>query len=575
MSIALVATMILGCVAMLSGCQNASTNDDDDKTSDSGNKDKDKDKDKDKVDKEQYENLSDEEYMQKLEQNNIGGILDTITDFYGSLDSMDPSNSSLNMGAEMNISVQVGDMIIDMLEDRYSSSTGDYMDFSFLSKLGLDIDMDFDGSMMAYDMALALSNHKLVSMQMIMDMTEAIVWMGIPELNDTFLKVETEGVDVDMGSVMDMLTQLSTIEVVRPSAEQLSEILNRYIGIALSNIKNVQRTDTTLELDGLKQDCTLMTVKIYEADALAVVKAVITEALEDEELEEIIDNFSEFYNEAMRISYEEMDYSWEWNDVDLHEQFVAMLENALEGMDVPEDELDTESYIELLSYIDDDHNVIGRAFSMPENDRPMVHYYTVTEGNAFAFEAVLEPASVSLVGSGTNKGGVIDAEYTLNVSGTDMVVFELEDWENNGAEDVSGTVRIEPTAQLIQNITGGSNSLPFADVALEIKLDLGKNFYMELNLLGNDELVVGLILDSKSTSADSVQVPSNSIDINDSYALQEWVEEMDFDTILRNLRNAGVPSELVDMLEQTLNSSMNGGYTEPDYDYGYEWDDEF
>jgi hypothetical protein len=49
-----------------------------------------------------------------------------------------------------------------------------------------------------------------------------------------------------------------------------------------------------------------------------------------------------------------------------------------------------------------------------------------------------------------------------------------------------------------------------------------------------------------------------------------WVAEMDFDTILKNLRNAGVPGDLVDMLEQGLDSTLNGGYAEPDYDYGYD-----
>ena len=62
LSIALVATMILGCVTMLAGCnQGGADSDKDDGKSEGGN---------DKVNKEQYENLSDEEYMQKLFKRN-------------------------------------------------------------------------------------------------------------------------------------------------------------------------------------------------------------------------------------------------------------------------------------------------------------------------------------------------------------------------------------------------------------------------------------------------------------------------------------------------------------------------
>ena len=77
-------------------------------------------------------------------------------------------------------------------------------------------------------------------------------------------------------------------------------------------------------------------------------------------------------------------------------------------------------------------------------------------------------------------------------------------------------------------------------------------------------------MELKPSSAGSIKEPSNSISATNQEALMNWVAEMDFDTILKNLRNAGVPGDLVDMLEQGLDSTLNGGYAEPDYDYGYD-----
>lgn len=569
LSIALVATMILGCVSMLAGCNKESTSNSNDDNKGSSNKNEDKEN-----NKEQYENLSDEEYMQKLEQNNIGEVLDAFTGIYGSLSTLDP-NSSANLGAEVGISLQVGDYVLDMLQQSYEDSTGESMDFSFLSRVGLDMSTSIVDDMMGMELGVALANQKIISLNMLMNLSDSIMWFAVPELNDTYLEMNMGDMGMDMSSALGSLEDMPDIMSALPSEEQLSKLLTRYIELALANIKNVERTATTLELDGLKQDCTQMSVKLYQADAQAVLKAVASAALEDKDLQAIIENFTDFYNEMMRTQYEDMGYGWEWEDIDLYSDFTAMLEAMLEEMDVPEDDLDTENYIELVTYIDEDHIVIGRELKMPGADRAAGHYYTVTEGNAFAFEAVIEGTGFAITGSGTEKSGVIDGEYTLVVENTPMLVLELEDWTSNGMESVSGTIRLEPTAELMNSVFGGSSGMPFADVALEIKLDLDNEFYVELNLLGNDMLIVGIILEGKETSSDSLREPSNAIDMNDYEALQEWIADMDFDTIINNLRNAGVPSDLVDLLEDALDQAMNGGYAEPDYDYGYDWDDEF
>ena len=113
LSIALVATMILGCVTMLAGCNQEGTS----------NSDKNNDKEGNGVNKEQYENLSDEEYMQKLFMNTAKEYVDALTSAYGELTKFDP-NAAANMGGELEMSVQVGDYVIDMLEESFSSSMG-------------------------------------------------------------------------------------------------------------------------------------------------------------------------------------------------------------------------------------------------------------------------------------------------------------------------------------------------------------------------------------------------------------------------------------------------------------------
>lgn len=538
LAFALAATMILGCVAMLSGCQDGSGNSeggDGDKTTKPGNKN------------DWYnENMSDEEYMQGLYKNQIGDMIEGLGAVYSALGSLDPE-TSIEMSSNASVSIQVGDMIIDMLESSYESSTSSSMDFGFLSKIGLDMNVAMNGDLMKNEMALLLSGKKIATVSMLMNMSQSIMYLAVPEINDEFIKVDMGDAGVAAPSVTGMAGQLTEIMKVLPSEEQLNALLTRYVGIVLENLNNVERKDVTLELDGLKQDVTALSIKVYEEDAYAVVKAVLTAALEDKELEKALEGVSELAG------------------TELYPQLKEEIEYILEDMEGAEEDFDTENYIELITYTDSEHFIIGHELNMPDMDRGANHYYTVTDGNAFAFEAVIEDVGFAITGSGTNKSGTIDAEYTLTVQDTDYLVLEVEGWKAT-AENIKGTLRIEPTAELIENVLGSADGLPFADVALEIKLS---NDSIELNLLGNDALVVGIVFESKEASGGSIKEPSNYVDAMDSEAMQKWLEDVKFDTILRNLRNAGVPSDLVDMLEMAIDSAMNGGayedYPEPEY----------
>ena len=125
----------------------------------------------------------------------------------------------------------------------------------------------------------------IISLNMLMNLSDSIMWFAVPELNDTYLEMNMGDLGMDMSSALGSLEDMPDIMSALPSEEQLSKLLTRYIELALANIKNVERTATTLELDGLKQDCTQMSVKLYQADAQAVLKAVASAALEDKDLQ--------------------------------------------------------------------------------------------------------------------------------------------------------------------------------------------------------------------------------------------------------------------------------------------------
>jgi hypothetical protein len=76
-------------------------------------------------------------------------------------------------------------------------------------------------------------------------------------------------------------------------------------------------------------------------------------------------------------------------------------------------------------------------------------------------------------------------------------------------------------------------------------------------------LLFGISLSSKTTSGGKAKVPSNYVDAMDSSAMEAWAKNLKFDSVISNLRSAGVPNKIVDMLEQALEQAMNGGSAYP------------
>lgn len=500
-----------------------------------------KDKENNGKDTPNYDKMTPLEHFAALELNNANGMVDALSAVYGAL--AQPA-SKANYGAEVDISLQVGDVVQDVLEESYFEASGEKMDFSFLSKVNLEVDLNVKNKMQQMDMAVGLGGSRILTICTIMDLDDFTTWVGSPELSDVFAEmnlVQSGGVAVNPAT---MQTANALIEAL-PSEQEFNALVKRYLEVALEKVDNVERKTITLELDGLKQECTVLVAKIYEEDALNIAEAVLKTAKTDNELKAIIEKFGVAFNELMKESYTQAGGTW--TNVDLYAEFITAVEDALTSLEMEREDLDTEEYIELTAYVDKEHNIIGRKLAL---DGDELHYYTVTEGNAFTFEASLD--EVKVTGGGTKKSGKVDGSFKLSMEGTSLLTLAVEGWSASEKE-TKGTLVLEPSAELIQQIGGNSGALPFADIALELKVDSSesKNDF-EMNLLSNETLVVGIAMSAKTSSGSDIQKPTETIDFTNQYQLQSWVQSMDFNKLFQNMRNAGVPGELVDMLEASL-----------------------
>lgn len=525
LSLVMVFSLLMSCSLLFAGCGKSS---DDESTGNSNGA--------------KYEGLKEEEYLQALESDNLGAVINSFGEVYDAfLEGMGNSSAAdLTSAAKLDLTLQVGDELLDMLEQAVFG--GDIGDMSFLSKIKLSMDVGIKDQLEKVQLALDLNGQKIMTLNLLMNLADYVMYMAIPEVNDTYIKF-------DLGKMMgdDYVTgmastaaQMSAFAKALPDAEVLTAVLDRYLNLALAELDNVTQSTAKLEVNSLKQDCTQLTLKIYEADALAIAKSVLNAAKDDADLKKIIEDVA---TASKELTGEQIDAN------QVYAEFKQGVNDLLTELNQIS-ETDTENPIEMITYVDKDHNIIGRKLSIPGQDdtRGGAYYYTVTEGDNFAFEAAIDGEDIKVTGAGTAKDGKINGSFTLSAEGIDYVTLKVEDLSEEG-----GTLTLTPTAAAEKELE--LDELPFKKLELQIKLGDG----MELNVLTESKLLAGLALKRSETNGPDLSVPSDAADAADSSALQKWAEKLVLDKVVKNLEDAGVPSALINALKNGLFGGTQSG----------------
>ena len=523
-AIVMVAALLLGCVA----CKPADKGDDVN-TGNTGNTGNNNNNETDK-----YEGLSDVEYAQAITQDMLVGTVDTFASVAGAYKNL--AGISLdNIGVSADMTVKLGDLAIDLLEQAIFGTADSGMDMSFLANIGLDLELDSANGLTQLQLALGLSNTEIVELLLMTD--KETIWAGAPALTDSFLEVDlTDMVVVPNAAMPNAMTGILSII---PSEEKLAEILNRYVALAVKEIDAVERATETLELDGMKQDATKLTIKIYEQDALDAIKAILNAAKTDADIKKIVEDFGTFYNEVQT------------DKIDAYAEFTKAIDEALTQL--PAEAEDTETFIGLTLYVDAKHNFIGLDLTVPGQDNVICATRMITEGNNFKYLCEMGDVGgdMKITGSGTTNNGVITGTFTVTSDGTAYVNMDLKDFDMTDKDAISGTITLKPTDDAIDDLFGGPIPIPgLTTIAMEIKMDITKDKEdIEINLLGDGALFVGLGMKSNTKTPATLQKPTNTVPLTDQASVMGLLAGMDFTSVFTNLRTAGVPEMLVTALE--------------------------
>lgn len=537
------------------------------------------------------------DYMSHVEEQSLGGVSSALSSAYGSFLSASSESSG---AARFEVELEVGDDLMELLEAALAEE-GAEVDLSWLNKMMLSLDSNMQDEKAQASVGFGLSDKQLITLDMIYDLNKQIVWLGVPELNDQYIAVNTSDMleEAQISFDPEQLKEYEDIQKALPSEKTVSNLLDKYIAIALGCIDDVKKETETVEIDGVRQKLTVLTIKIKEKTLYEMAIAVLEEAKDDKEIEKILTDFEDFYNDYnadMMAEYSDEEYE----PVDLYEAFFEGVDEALDLLHDLADEADSDNYVKLVDYVDNSSKVVGRKVSVYSADADkmdLFDYLTVRSGSKFAFEAEIPSAEIKMTGSGTEKGNKINGNYDIRYQKTELVEIDVVDFDSKKLDNgyLNGTIRVSPTSELLDMVMSSSSDesdtgIPSSmmslieEIAIELKFESSEDLTkIGINLVSDNDLLIGLATSAIQKKAQSVKVPDNAVDItemdeNAQSALTEWVGNMKIDEFIQSLKDAGVPAEYADMLSGLGDMIAAGGFAgEAEEDSVYpsdEWEDD-
>lgn len=465
-----------------------------------------------------------QEHFAYVEGNAAQNMADAIAIAYGDyMADYDVESGSVSMEFHL----QFNEFILNVLGSSLE------MDISWLKDIAMKLDISGDENIAQLTATLGIGETDILGIDFILDQLNERYFYGLPQINDTYVVMDgymEEDIplpEADFNS-QEMLAGL--LEYM-PSEQLVQQLLSRYFAVVVSNITDVTRTNSTLSIAGVTQECTVLEAKIDYNTAYKIVKSILEEAKHDQDLKNMICEIVSYIDPEM--------------GQDLTESWADHIDDLIDQLEEPDQEYDSD-FILWTVYVDKNNQVIGRELNgtMDEFEDLAISYIKVSEGNTFGVEICLGD-QVSIVGSGVASGKTTNAKYQLKISGVSMAEIEFTniDTEQAAKGNFRGTVLIRPSDEVMVMLIGA----PQLDIALSVTVRNDED-PISIDLLIDGQSVATLTAEWKQNAFEPIEIPENAVDAMDEQAFEQWLEGIDVTKVLDNLLEAGVPMEFIESI---------------------------
>lgn len=468
--------------------------------------------------------------------------------------------------AEMENNSQAANVLVDLkLEDttKYLLNLLTAMDFSWLNNIALSMNSAVNENSEGIDINLQLNGSQVLQLLEQVSISDAEIYMKVPELFDGSIKVPMEvtgNVTAADGTTQEMspqeaqefLTAMSDVSAFLPDAATMTELINRYKDIILAGIEDgTEASEQELVIEGVSESCTLYEGRIYEANFYSTAEEILNTAREDEQLKAIVEKFGELSQVP-----------------DIYAQFQTAIDNGLASLaeDSAED-AGSEVYFFSRLWLDAEGNVAGRQFGMSDDTTTieLFSWYSVQQDDKTALSVEFSDGEQEFLLSGSGAvtaDGSLAGNYRLTFDGEPILNIAVADYMKTDTDFFgSYTLSLDPAMSDQETYT----VLGTYQLVLNMKSStVDKDAVIEIHLVQNEVPLGSLTL--ITVYGENATVPELGelepiYDLNVEEDGVAFAEGLDWSLLLQKLMDAGMPEELVQYVDAMIVSALYGEET--------------
>lgn len=471
---------------------------------------------------------SDSDYFRYVEAKAIGSYSDSLASLYGNVLL---ENADMKFGQTTEATIELSDEGKDTLSDLTD------VDMEWLDKVKIDLEANVDG-MQSAKAGVTIGKTDIATVDFISDLEGGMIYFAIPEISEQYL-----GAEVDTEEYKKLMSELENLKETLPSKAKLAKTVTKYSAIAFNSIDDAKIYDESIKVGGIKQDCDVIELDIDERLILEMQNNVLEEAKTDEELQTMIADFVDVLA-STDSSYEDVDVNKFFSeDIDELQNDIQEQLDALDG--------DGEVLYTLTDYVNGKHEIIGR--SLTAYDEEVLFMGKAKKGGDVAYELRFEDA-FAISGEGKERGNKISGTFEVSAEDEEILIVETDKFDISKLfkGELIGSFKFELSSSMA-NAVDNEELGSLLDYALEVKC--GKTS-IDLKLTENDNELLSVAVNSKKKSPDKIETPSEDLVVNveNQDDLKDYIGSANTDAIIDNLREAKIPDELMEPIEEAVDS---------------------
>lgn len=482
---------------------------------------------------------------QETEKNALSALVSALPDKWDTFLSK-YEKSSAGSNAEITLKI----------EDTGRAVLGAMMggaDMSWLQSLSLDSNISVKDGIDAIASSVLLNDTHLCDLNLFIDFANMAEYIQIPELSESYIQAPiTSDSEEEQQFLSSYLNTMSDFSALLPDSASVSTLLDRYGNMIIENIEEGASVDETVSVDGISENCTAYEGIISQTSVLSIAEAILTSAKDDPELKSIYEQWAVV---AKDTSYED---------------FQASIEGLLQELPSTDetDEATDSTVFATKVWTNADGKIVGRQFNLVEDidSTPVFTWKAPSDGtnSALLLEVAADGSSITLTGSGQTTDNLLNGDYILAFDGVETLNINVENLEKDSETPgyCNGTFNFSVPSVMSEDASEENMEVnPLAGLGAVLKISADPE--AETNVIEFTLTTSGAALATLSIAGgygEGPEVPDfealgETYDAASDESMSGYLESINWDSFVANIKSAGIPDELAVQLEETLKAA--------------------